>query len=221
MCSSVCPKCEALHAQYMKKAGIKEQVNGLMKACYLAISEGRIEKAADLARQAHALDPARVEGDPLIYKMHLFAEQSIQSAPRMGDCPNSQCLKCCPTEQKPACDKPTQLVRPDLPSVSGDVPAAMDEVLTGKDVLSKPMPKKGCYTLGVDLECYGVSLQQVGLVLQGWFLPPPLTEHSMHLSLGTGGIGVQGTVPYQGVDFTLYYHDGLFFVWMTPEQEAK
>ena len=37
----------------------------------------------------------------------------------------------------------------------------------------------------------------------------------------TGGIGVQGTVPYQGVDFTLYYQDGLFFVWMTPEQKTK
>jgi hypothetical protein len=216
MCGSVCPKCEALHAQYMKKAGASEQVNGLMKACYLAIGEGRIEKAADLARQAHALDPARVEGDPLIYKMHLFAEQSIQTAPKMGDCPKSQCPKCCPTERKASCDEPGLSLRPELPDVSSDVPVVMDEVLTGKDVLNKA--KKGCYSLGVGLECCGVSLEKVGPLLQCWLVPPPLTEHSMHLSLGTGGIGVQGTVPYQGVDFTLYYHEGLFFVWMTPEK---
>jgi hypothetical protein len=220
MCGSACPKCEAMHAKYLKEAGIKEQVNGLMKACYLAISVGHIEKAADLARQAHALDPARVEGDPLIYKMHLLAEQSIQTAPKKGACPKSQCPKCCPTEH-PGCDEPGPSVRPNLPRVSDDVPVALDEVLTGKDVLSKPKSKKGCFTLGVDLECCGVSVEQTALMLQGWFLPPPLTEHSMQLSLGISGIAMQGAVPYNGVDYMLYFRDGLFFVWMTPEKAKQ
>jgi hypothetical protein len=62
-CESVCPKCEALHAQHCAAR--------LMKACYQAVAEGQFEKAANLARQAHAIDPATVEGDPLIYKLHL------------------------------------------------------------------------------------------------------------------------------------------------------
>jgi hypothetical protein len=87
MCGSVCPKCEALHAQYMKKAGVAEQVTGLMKACYLALGEGRVEKAAELARQAYALDPARVQGDPIVYKMHLLAEQSNPASPAKHELP--------------------------------------------------------------------------------------------------------------------------------------
>jgi hypothetical protein len=76
---SACPRCEILHAKYVKEHGIEEQVTGLMKACYLAIGDERFEKAVDLARQAYALDPVRVQGDPIIYKMHLLAEQLITS----------------------------------------------------------------------------------------------------------------------------------------------
>jgi hypothetical protein len=123
---SVCPKAEAMHAKCL---GTTEQVNGLMKACYLAIREKRFEKAADLARQAHALDPERVEADPLIYKMHLIAEKGVEKpAP-----------KCAPDQPEcvPAPNGPQGLfLTPALPGV-GDVVPVLDAILTGKDELNK------------------------------------------------------------------------------------
>jgi len=57
------------------KPGVAEQVRFLMKACRDAMECGRHQKAADLARQAYALDPELVQADPLVYKMHLLADQ--------------------------------------------------------------------------------------------------------------------------------------------------
>jgi hypothetical protein len=53
--------------------GVAVQVRGLMKACRLALEAGRVEKAAELAREAFALDPERVAADPVIYKLNLLA----------------------------------------------------------------------------------------------------------------------------------------------------
>ena len=44
-----------------------------MKACHLALSDGRHAKAVQMAREAYALDPMRVATDPVVYKMHLIA----------------------------------------------------------------------------------------------------------------------------------------------------
>jgi hypothetical protein len=133
MCGgSVCPKCEELHA---KCAGIREQVDGLMKACYLAIGEGRFEKAADLAREAHALDPARVEGDPLLYKMHLLQDKHPEKSPSNKFAPNNGDARKAPCQDPP--------LRPDLPGVFNDVVPALDAILTNTDELTKknePMP---------------------------------------------------------------------------------
>jgi tetratricopeptide (TPR) repeat protein len=122
---SVCPKAEAMHAKY---AGVAEQVAGLMKACYLAIREKRFEKAADLARQAHALDPRRVEADPLIYKMHLLGEKCLeQAAPRTGP----------ETQQAPPADEPQEFsLRPALPGTPADIVGVLDALLLGRDELS-------------------------------------------------------------------------------------
>jgi hypothetical protein len=147
MCGgSACPKCERLHAERVKKLAVDAQVSGLLKACYLAIGEGRFEKAADLAREAYALDPARVEGDPLIYKMHLLAEQGIKKSEGKSSCPHKCKPEDCPPSQRPAnadkngktpaCDDPNLSLRPSLPEASCDVPA-LDGVLTGKDELGK------------------------------------------------------------------------------------
>jgi hypothetical protein len=221
-CDSVCPKCEAMHAKYVKQAGVEEQVSGLMKACYLALGDGRFEKAADLAREAYALDPTRVEADPLVYKLHLLAEQSIQNAPAKCPCPKSQRPTSEPCEEKPACDDPGLSFKPCLPEVHGDVPEALDDILTGKDepcdkAAEKPA-KKRSFTIGFDLECWGVSTDEVVGLFSGNYRPLPLTEKGLHVSMGTNGIGVQGTVPCQGVNYTLYLRDGLFLVWMTPEK---
>ena len=129
-CESACPKCEKMHQAVMKRAqqkaaGVKEQVDGLLKACYFAVREGRNAKAADLARQAHALDPKRVEGDPLVYKLHLLAEKG-------------QCEECeTPRESSPACPKYTTdpvednvSLRPALPEVDPEIVPALDRVLT-------------------------------------------------------------------------------------------
>jgi hypothetical protein len=74
----VCPKAEELHARHC--AALQVQARGLMKACYLALAEGRHQKAADLARQAHALAPELVEADPIVYKLHLLPGLGAASA---------------------------------------------------------------------------------------------------------------------------------------------
>ena len=137
-CGSACPKCEAMHAKYV---ATREQVTGLMKACYLAIGEGRFEKAADLAREAHQLDPARVEGDPLIYKMHLLAEKERKCCPKAKG--KKGCSEKAPeTKAAPPSDEPGLLLRTELPEIRIDVPA-LDAILTGNDELSKPVtPEK-------------------------------------------------------------------------------
>lgn len=74
-CEDACPKCATMHAkavQVREAAAKKILVEGLMKACRLAVVDGRYAKAADLARQAHAVDPARVESDPMVIKLDLL-----------------------------------------------------------------------------------------------------------------------------------------------------
>jgi hypothetical protein len=64
----------ALAEQRADEPGVEPMVSGLMKACHLLMNQGMYHQAAELARQAYALDPERVQGDPLIYKMHLLSE---------------------------------------------------------------------------------------------------------------------------------------------------
>lgn len=109
---AACPKAEALHEQHC--AAVKVMVDGLMKACHLALGEGRIEKAAELARQAHALDPERVEADPVAYKLHLLdmpVPQEPKQTPLETSCPSSESIQ------------------PSLPPVDPGVVTALDEVL--------------------------------------------------------------------------------------------
>jgi hypothetical protein len=87
-CEEVCPRAAALHARAVKaalareEAGKKVMVAGLMKACRLALADGRFEKAADLARQAHAVDPAAVEADPMVIKLDLLNQYRPVCAPK-------------------------------------------------------------------------------------------------------------------------------------------
>jgi hypothetical protein len=120
---SACPKCEELHARH---AGKEEMVRGLMKACYLAFEEGRHDKALDLARQAHAIDPARVEADPLVYKLHLLAEQ-VNKAEHVPAYSGAE-------EQEDNNAAGASLV-PHLPGAHPGTAEAMDGVLTGADGL--------------------------------------------------------------------------------------
>jgi hypothetical protein len=130
-----CGKSEASHK------GVKEQVNGLMKACYLAIEGGRYAKAADLARQAHALDGARVEGDPLIFKFHLLDDKDVPCCcphgclePASPECPSCQPSKNYLLPEQPKQDEEENLsLRPALPEVDPGMVAALDDIYS--DVL--------------------------------------------------------------------------------------
>src|SRR5262249_48898039 len=76
-CQDVCPKCAALHAKATRAQGDAARelmVDGLLKACRLAVADGRVATAADPARQAHALDPARVESEPMVLKLDLLEQ---------------------------------------------------------------------------------------------------------------------------------------------------
>jgi hypothetical protein len=216
-CGSACPKCEALHALH---AGIEEQVTGLMKACYLAMDEGRLDKAAELAREAHALDPARVEGDPLIYKMHLLEQKCV--IPCHGtSCPRNPCRPGDREVDPATCDEPGTAPQPDLPAVDGSTVPALDEVLTGKDEEDKDGDEHGNFqiALGVDLECLGVSLEQVQALLEGKFHVAAPEKGSVVLGLSPlGDFSVKGTVPWQGSCWSFVYRGSTFLLWRTADK---
>jgi len=60
--------------------GVDVMVDGLLKACHQAVDAGRCEHAVDLARQAFALDPQRVKGDILVYKLYLLSSKHRKAA---------------------------------------------------------------------------------------------------------------------------------------------
>lgn len=160
---SACPKCDEMHIRIKrkihhrlrKKLGVKEQVDGLMKACYLAVETGRHAKAVDLARQAHALDADRVESDPLVYKLHLLQEgQKCEEQPKSVDCPAAGE----PSNNYPDGKVPSENVTkcvPPLPAACVDV-AAMEkaEAECYKDVLVnvKEAPT-GSLMFGLGVNC--------------------------------------------------------------------
>jgi hypothetical protein len=231
---SACPKCEKMHQEVMKRArqkaaGVKEQVDGLMKACYFAAREGRNAKAADLARQAHALDPKRVEADPLVYKLHMLAEKG-------------QCEECeTPRETSPACPKcPTDPVennvslRPSLPAVDPEIVPALDRVLTKRWVGAD-----GFERVGVDFgsgseelneaaessccPCCDIA-KQVGAACLGMFLsvPPKDFENGyVVVGLGTNGINVSSLSKYAGMKILVQYQGGLPIVWVASDSASR
>jgi hypothetical protein len=97
------PRCKEMH----EKLAIKLQVDGLMKACRLEMKCGRQAQAAQLAREAYALDPVRVAADPLVYKMHLLEYVPGSEADCEPDIPTTSCgtpatcpgENCCPDQQ--------------------------------------------------------------------------------------------------------------------------
>jgi hypothetical protein len=85
-----------------KEPGVAQQVTALMKACHLALSCGAHAKAAELARQAHALDAERVAADPVVYKMHLLALKKDKGCCGCcQDCDDPD--RCCKAKQAAKC----------------------------------------------------------------------------------------------------------------------
>src|SRR5207302_11480482 len=103
-----------------------------------AFGEGRHARAVDLARQAHAVDAARVEADPLVYKMHLLSEVEKEPkgwAVQAGCALASPPVSMEPQEQEEFGVDGSVLV-PHLPGVSAGVSEVLDAVLMGVDGLA-------------------------------------------------------------------------------------
>jgi hypothetical protein len=101
-------------------------VDGLLKSAHLALGEGRVQKARELVKQAHALDPQRVEADPLVYKMHLLP---VNAQP--GGEERSEPLPDHPRQKRkprPA-NKAEAQVTPNIPELCPDFIEAMERAL--------------------------------------------------------------------------------------------
>jgi hypothetical protein len=188
-CPSACPKCERLHAARAK--GVPEQVEGLMQACRLAAEAGRHAKAAELARQAYALDAERVLADPLVYKMHLLALKRDKGKAR----------HCRPDhgagEGEPACPRaggcfvPMDQQVP--PPVDDGVVGALEQVLEEAEARPEPAPHPS-----------GVSLHG------GHF----------DVDCSWTGLRMQGHVPLHGSLYTVQFWNGTLSGWATPDPAA-
>jgi hypothetical protein len=172
---SACPKCEKLHAAHAK--GTHEQVEGLMKACRLAAEAGRHVRAAELARQAFALDAERVQADPLVYKMHLLARKRDKGKARhcRPDRGAEECEPTCPrTESGP---------EPMLPPVDAGVVGALEQILEESEARPEEAPPHagvslhGCY---FDVDCSWTGLRMRGEV--------PLRGSLYHLQFWNGAV---------------------------------
>jgi len=187
-CPSACPRCERLHAARGK--GVAEQVEGLMQACRLAAEAGRHAKAAELARQAYALDAERVLADPLVYKMHLLAlkrdkgkarhcrpdhsaEEGEASCPRGGGCPT-----------------PMEVT---LPPVDDGVVGALGQVLQEAEARPEPAP------------------HHTGVSLHG---------RHFDVDCSWTGLRMQGHVPLRGAQYTVQFWNGTLSGWATPGPAA-
>jgi hypothetical protein len=217
-----CPKCEKMHAE---RAGVQEQVIGLMKACHLAMSAGRTGRAAALAREAYALDPQRVTADPLVYKTHLLALK--QDRPR-SDRPARKSRP----SKRPA---PVALVCPPLPVIDPQVPAALDRVLAEAEeqqdpsgAKADPLPYPLCEEPGeADYPHGDCSAKDAGVsgtsLLEEFLdgLAPDMPAGS-HFELGVtwGAVSLSCEVPAGGAVYHVFYNKGALAVWMTPDPSA-
>lgn len=84
-----------------QEPGIKQLVSSLMDSCHLLMNQGMQLEAAKLARQAYAIDPQRVEADPLIYKMHLLSDSPATQPAGASEASEPPTCPYCPTRGKP------------------------------------------------------------------------------------------------------------------------
>jgi hypothetical protein len=128
--------------------GVREHVRGLMKACYLAMEQGRHAKAVELVRQAQAMDPQAVAADPVVYKLHLTS--TTQPSVKCG---RVACEEACSTPASCPCPCPCPGVKsaqvvPCLPKATVDV-VTMDKLI---EICQ--CPTTGCNThLGTKSYC--------------------------------------------------------------------
>ncbi|MFM7151525.1 MAG: hypothetical protein ACKO23_17000 [Gemmataceae bacterium] len=199
-----------------------------MKACYQAIEEGRVEKAADLARQAHGLDPARVEGDPVVYKCHLLRTCARGS----GDAEMSVSCRECPAANHHekavtvAGDSGQMIEEKPRHTLTISLGFSMDSGLTGNIRVDENDLSMGEGELPEEEE--SVSFERVGLLDLGRSMVQSMLSGSaksidgskIGLTVGynfPGRINGSAKVPFQGMVYHLVLRDGLPVLMMTPE----
>jgi hypothetical protein len=198
-----------------QKAGVAEQVAGLMKACRLAAEAGDNARAADLARQAEALDPEAVTADPLVYKLHLLTPGTKNP----GECPAASCpRRQDPSEAAPPAvteeAEPPLTLRPALPAVDPGVVSALDGLLDECRVFpSKPEEK---YPL-----CDDVSEgSEAPAPNWGELLGTLLGSHGraeLGIDLPDGGVRVSCAIRCAGKVYHLVYREGAISLWTAPD----
>jgi hypothetical protein len=133
--------------------GVEEQVRGLMKACRLLMGEGLHAEAAELARQAYALDPESVMADPLVYKMHLLADR-----PSKRSCDSTE--RCEPSGQDvcPYCPAPGKPIPGVVPEEEEDPPSDEASTSPASFSLEELLGGPGRLTFGVGAGEMGLRL---------------------------------------------------------------
>jgi len=137
----VCPKCSAMHAQATKAqedAARRMMVEGLLKACRLAVMDGRFARAAELAREAHALDAARVECEPMVIKLDLLGQhRAAPGAPTMRILTTGAARPAAGSEEAEESPEGETRLVPHLPGVFADVVDALDAAARRADAPKK------------------------------------------------------------------------------------
>ncbi len=197
--------------QEEEQPGVAEQVAGLMKACRLALEAGDIARAADLARQACALDPECVGADPLIYKLHLLNSDPPKCSPRSS----SEC----PRRQEPAEEaEPPVTLRPELPPIDPGVVGALDGLLPECRVL--PAKPGAEYPLCVEEQ----EARQAPAPDFGELMNALLGGHGqieIGVGVSDGGLRLLCDFHCAGKVFHLVYRQGGLGLWTTHDAAAE
>ncbi len=174
--------------------GIEQQVKGLMKACRLLMNEGLHEQAAELARQAFALDPERVAADPLIYKMHLLAVTPASHSAGAEEASEPPSCPYCPPAGKP--------IREIVPSKKKPKSEPATSVPSGSEEASE---EAGPSSLGELVEAMmgGPGRAQFGFGLNG-----------------DGSLRLCGECTYFGTIYHVLFSRGALAIWKTPDAAA-
>lgn len=200
---------------FSEQPGIEPMVCGLMKACHLLMSQGMQHQAAELARQAYALDPQRVLADPLVYKMHLLAEAATMLAgsseesepPTCPYCPNTgkPIREIVPENKTKSEDGPATLLVPPLPPVDYEVVPALENELT-----ESAKPAAGAEEAS---ETHMISLEEMREnIRSGWGFPP--------LDVGTnadGGVRLSAECSLGDSVYHLRYTHGSLAIWKSTD----
>jgi tetratricopeptide (TPR) repeat protein len=193
-----------------QEPGNEQLVGGLMKSCHLLVSQGMHHQAAELARQAFALDPQRVLADPLIYKMHLLAEPQPVAASEASEpptCPycgsSGKPIRAIVAEPKKHKANTTTLRVPALPKVDYEVVPALDRVLT-----ESMKPSTGVEEASEDAAPANEEQWLRDLI------------HDSPLAVGAdaeGGLRLSGECTLGGNVYHLRYRHGCLAIWKTSD----